>query len=160
MTRRKATRATVVRTGLGLVLLILVGVVLYTQLTALSYSGLEDRLRGQGASIQDLGTKGQLFRERLLAGTERNLRINGDSMVVFEYHTTLGAFCDTTRFSADGKTLRPSVIPGGGQGAHLDDFAAPVHWFHQGRIILLYVGQQADLLALLRQILGSQFAGA
>ena len=160
MTKRKATKATVVRTGVGIVLLILVGLVLYTQLTALSFSGLEDRLRGQGAIIQDLGTKGQLFGDRLLAGTEHNLRINGDGMVVFEYHTTLGAFYDTTRFSANGKTLQPSVIPGGGQGAHLDDFPAPVHWFHQGRVILLYVGQQANLLALLRQVLGPQFAGA
>jgi hypothetical protein len=160
MAKRKARKATVVRTGVGVVLLILVGLVLYTQLSALSYSGLQDRLHGQGAVIQDWGTKAQLFGERLLAGTEHNLRINGEGMVVFEYRTTLGAFYDTTRFSTDGKTLRPSVIPGGGQGAHLDDFSAPVHWFHQGRVILLYLGQQADLLALLRQVLGPQFAGA
>jgi hypothetical protein len=160
MIKRKATKATVVRIGVGVVLLILVGLVLYTQLTALTYSGLEDRLDGQGAIIQDMGTKGQLFGERLLAGTEHNLRINGDGMAVFEYHTTLEAFYDTTRFSADGKTMRPSVIPGGGQGAHLDDFPGSVHWFHQGRVILLYMGQQTNLLALLRQVLGPQFAGA
>ena len=157
MSKRKAT---VVWAGVGGVLLILVALLLYTQLTALSYSGLQARLRAQGATLQDWGTKAQLFGERLLAGTEHNLRVNGDGMVVFEYHTALGALYDTTRFSADGKTLRPSVIPGEGQGANFDGSLTPAHWFHQGRVILLYVGQQADLLALLRQVLGPQFAGA
>jgi hypothetical protein len=160
MTRRKVTRATVIRTGVGVALLLVVSVALYSQLTALSYRGLEDRLRGQGAIVQDLGTQGHLFGERVLAGTEHNLRINGDGMAVFAYDTTMQALYDTTRFASDGKMLRPSVIPGGGQGAHLDDLPAPVHWFHQGRVILLYVGQKADLLALLRQVLGPQFAGA
>jgi hypothetical protein len=104
MTRRKVSRATVARIGVSVVLLLLVGLALYTQLTSLSVGGLESRLRGQGAIVQDLGTKGTLFGERVLAGTEHNLRINGDGMVVFEYQTTLGAFYDTTRFSADGKT--------------------------------------------------------
>ena len=158
MTKRKAT---VVRvgSGVGIVLLLLVGLVLYTQLTALSYSGLKDRLRGQGATIQDEGVQPHIFGgERLLAGTGYLLRINGTAVDAFEYRTTLGAFYDTTRFSADGTTLRPSFIPGGGQEGYLD-FIAPPHWFHQGRVLVLYVGRQADLLALLRRVLGPQFAG-
>lgn len=95
---------------------------------------------------------------RLLAGTGYLLRINGTAVDAFEYRTALRAFYDTTRFSADGTTLRPSFIPGGCQAAYLD-FFAPVHWFHQGRVLVLYVGRQLDTLALLRQVLGPQFAG-
>jgi hypothetical protein len=76
----------------------------------------------------------------------------------FEYRTTFGAAYDASRLSADGTSLRPSFIPGGGQAGDLD-FIAPPHWFHQGRVLVLYVAQQVDLLALLRQVLGPQFAG-
>jgi hypothetical protein len=155
MTKRKAT---IVRVGAGVVLMVLAGLVLYTQLTALSYAGLKDQLRAQGATIQDEGVQPRVFPVRVLAGTGYLPRINGAQVAVFEYRTTLAASYDTTRISADGTSFRPSFVPFGGHAGSLD-FFAPIHWFHRGKVIALYVGQQDDLLALLRHVLGPQFAG-
>jgi hypothetical protein len=43
----------------------------------------------------------------------------------FEYRTALGAFYDTTRFSADGTTLRLSFIPGGARRETLTSLRRP-----------------------------------
>lgn len=151
MTKRKAI---VVGGGVGVVLLVLIGLALYTQLTALSYSGLKSALRAQGATVQDEGIGSQPF----LAGTDERLRVNGTEVDVFEYHTTLEATYDASRISADGSTFRGGFGPFGGQAATVD-YIAPPHWFRAGRVIVLYVGRQGDLLARLRQVLGPQFAG-
>jgi hypothetical protein len=149
--------ASIIRVSVGVGLLVLVGLVLYTQLTALSSSGLKDRLRGQGASIQDEGVQPQLFPMQVLAGMRYRLRIDGTAVDVFEYHTTLGAIYDASRISADGTTFRPGFVPFGGQAGSLDFFVLP-HWFHKGRVIVLYLGRQGDQLPLLRQVLGPQLS--
>jgi hypothetical protein len=141
----------------GIVLLVLAGLAAYTQLTALTYGGLKDLLRAQGATIQDEGIS-QPLPDRFLTGTGHRLRINGMDLGAFEYQTTLAATYDASRISADGTTLRPSFLPNGGPAASID-FIAPPHWFHKGHVIVLYVGRQGDLVALLRQALGPQFAG-
>ena len=152
MTRRKAT---VVGASVGAVLLILVGLVLYTQLTALSYTGLQSALRAQGATVQD---EGSVSPSPFLAGTDYILRVNGTEVNVYEYRTTIEATYDASRLSADGTTFAPRFGPFGDHAATVD-FIAPPHWFRRGRVIVEYVGRQADLLALLRQVLGPQFAG-
>jgi hypothetical protein len=148
MTRRRVT------VGVGVGLLILLSAVLYTQLTALSYDGLKSALRAHGAAVQDDGLGSQPF----LAGTDRRLRVNGVGVDVFEYRTTFEASYDASRISADGSTFRGGLGPLGGQAAAVE-FIAPPHWFRSGRVVVLYVGQQGDLLALLRQVLGPQFVG-
>ena len=39
------------------------------------------------------------------------------------------------------------------------DWIAPPHFYHTGRVIVLYVGSNADLIRLLEATLGPQFAG-
>jgi hypothetical protein len=148
MTRRRAI------VGVGIGLLVIVGVVLYTQLTALSYGELKAALRAHGAMIQDDGIGLQPF----LSGTDHRLRVNGEGVDVFEYRSALEAAYDASRISADGSTFHGGFGPFGGQ-AVVVDYVAPPHWFRAGRVIVLYVGRQSAVLAQLRQVLGPQFAG-
>jgi hypothetical protein len=121
----------------------------------LSATGLVSALRAQGATVQDEGIGSDLF----LAGTDHRLRVNGMSIDAFEYRTTLEARYDASRISRDGSTFGPRFGPFGDHAATVD-YVAPPHWFRKGRVLVLYVGRQADLLALLRQVLGPPFAGA
>lgn len=140
--------------AVGVVLLIIASIVLYTQSTALSYSGLKSMLLTHGATVQDDGIGSEPF----MAGTDHRVRVNAEGVDVFEYRTTLEATYDASRISTDGSTFRGGFGPIGRTAATVD-FIAPPHWFRSGRIIVLYVGRQSDLIALLQQVLGPQFAG-
>ncbi len=125
-----------------------------TQLTAMSYASLRDELRAHGASVRENGLGSQPF----LGGTDHRLTVDGASVDVFEYQTTAGASLDAARISPDGSTITKGLGPLGG-GAAAVDFIAPPHWFHSGRLIVLYVGRDSGALALLRATLGTQLAG-
>lgn len=122
--------------------------------TGLSYDGLKDALRAQGATLQDDGggSGGDL------TGTVHFLVVNGTKINVYEYDTTPDAERDVPRISPDGSTII-SQGPFGGQHGSVIDYIKPPHWFHMGRIIVLYVGCDESLGGLLQQVLGSPFAG-
>jgi hypothetical protein len=140
--------------GAGGVLVALLVVALVTQLTAASYTSVRDALRTHGASVQENGLGSQPF----LNGTDHRLTVNGTGIDVFEYRTTLGASLDAGRISRDGSTFSSGFGPLGGQAATVD-YVAPPHWFHAGRVLVLYVGQDPSILRLLQAVLGTQFAG-
>lgn len=120
----------------------------------LSYAGFVEQLRVHGAGVHEDGPGSQPF----LTGTDRHLTVDGAGVDVFEYSTAAGASLDATRISPDGSTITSGLGPFGASVAVVD-FIAPPHWYHAGRVIVLYAGQDATLLALLRTILGAQFAG-
>lgn len=148
MTRRRVIVAA------GISPLVIVSIVLYTQLTAMSYAGLKSMLRTQGATVQDDGIGSQPF----LAGMDYRMKVNGAGVDVFEYRTTLESTYDASRISADGSTFRAGFGPFGGTAA-IVDYIAPPHWFRTGRVVVLYVGNESSVLTLLQQVLGPQFAG-
>jgi hypothetical protein len=125
-----------------------------TQLTAMSYASLRDELRAHGASVREDGPGSQPF----LGGADHRLTVDGAGVDVFEYRATAGAGLDAARISPDGATINKGLGPFGG-GAAAVDFVAPPHWFHSGRVIVLYVGRDNSVLTLLRATLGAQFAG-
>jgi hypothetical protein len=138
----------------GAVVIALLVVAFATQLTTASYTSVRDALRAHGATVQENGLGSQPF----LNGTDHRLTVNGAGIDVFEYRSTLGASLDARRISSDGSTFSSSFGPLGGQAATVDYLASP-HWFHTGRVIVLYVGQDASILGLLQTVLGKQFAG-
>jgi hypothetical protein len=148
MTKRKALIAA------GVAVVVLIAVALITQMSAMSYSSLMDALRAHGASVVENGRGSQPF----LNGTDYRLTVNGAGIDVFEYRTALGASLDAARISSDGSTI------GGGFGPFIHstttvDFIEPPHWFHAGRVLVLYVGRQSDVLNPLQAVLGTPFAG-
>lgn len=140
--------------GVALAIALVTVVALVDQLGGMSYSVLRDDLRSRGAKVQEQG----LGLGPFLNGTDHRLKVNGAGVDVFEYRTTAGASLDAARISTDGSTINAGLGPLGGSAAAVD-FIAPPHWFHSGRVIVLYVGRDTGMLALLRATLGAPFAG-
>lgn len=71
--------------------------------------------------------------------------VNGQAAQVFEFPNAARAAAETERVGAKATT---SVA-----------WIAPPHFFHRGRIIVLYVGGNELTLDQLTTVLGRQFAG-
>lgn len=122
---------------------------------ALSYTGFLDDLQSHGATVQEdeQGGPGQS-----LPSTAHIVTVNGSKITVYAYLTTHDAERDMARISPDGSTI--SDVDSSGTGSVVViDYIAPPHWFHEGRVVVLYVGCDDTLLALLQQVLGPPFAG-
>ena len=70
-------------------------------------------------------------------------------MQVFEYADPATAAAQAALVSPDG----------GAVGPHMMAWVAPPHFYHTGRILVLYVGNDGPLLTRLRTVLGPPFAG-
>lgn len=140
--------------GVAVAVILMVALGLLTQLSATSYASFQESLRAHGATVQENGAGSQPF----LRGTDRRLSINGTAVDVFEYGTTLETSLDAGRISTDGSTISSGIGPFGGPAATID-FIAPPHWFRSGRVLVLYVGRDGSVLALLQTTLGAPFAG-
>ncbi len=84
--------------------------------------------------------------------------LNGERISVFEYASAHEAQAEAAQISPDGTEhdVRDSV--GGGAGVVMDFVSAP-HWYQAGRLIILYVGTNGEVIALLERELGAPFAG-
>jgi hypothetical protein len=140
---------------LGLLLIVVASLVAVAiiQVTASSYATVVAALRAHGATVQEDGLGVQPF----LGGTDHRLTVNGAGVDVFEYRTAIGSSLDASHISADGSTISSGFGPV--HTATTVDFIAPPHWFHSGRVIVLYVGHDSNVLTLLHVVLGTQFAG-
>ena len=72
--------------------------------------------------------------------------VNDQALQVFEFATAAIAAAET-RHVGDGATISAAWI-------------APPHFYHRGRLIVLYVGSDQSMLDLLTAVLGPQFAGS
>lgn len=75
----------------------------------------------------------------------RILTVNGQATQIFEFANAATAAAETKRV---GATATTSVA-----------WIAPPHFYHSGRLIVLYVGDNGSTLKLLTAVLGPQFAG-
>ncbi len=127
-------------------IMLLAGWAIYAQVTALTYGGLVDRLRGEGATVQQTGTVSQPF----FSASGRVLRVNGQDVQVFEYPVPLLAARDAANVSPDGSTIGNTQV----------DWIEPPLFFTSGRLVVVYVGHDAGVIRLLTEALGPPFAGA
>jgi len=114
---------------------------------ALTYDSLMSRLSTAGATV----TRGDPIEQPFLSVPGRFLKVNGTDVQVFEYATTNAANGDASRVAPDGCAVGTTI--------HIGWIAAP-HFFMQGRVIVIYVGIDGEVLRLLALALGPQFAGA
>ena len=115
--------------------------------SALTYSGLVARLRTAGATV----IPGDPIEQPFLSVPGRFLKVNGTDVQVFEYATTDVVEGDASRVAPDGCAV--------GNTVHIN-WIAPPHFYKQGRLIVIYIGSDTDILSLLSSALGPQFAGA
>lgn len=117
-------------------------------------ASLIDDLRNQGATVESGGSINQSF----FSVQGRIVTIDGSDVQVFEYENEVAAESDADLVSDDGFQVR-SVMEAGIMRITLPCWVASPHFFMDGRVIVIYVGDDAGVLSILTKVLGEQFAG-
>lgn len=109
------------------------------------YVSLVDNLRAAGATVEPAGEINQPF----FSVTGSAIMVNGENVQVFEYADAAAAEAEAGLVSADGSSIGTSIV----------SWVAAPHFYKAGKLIVLYVGENAATLNLLESVLGAQFAG-
>lgn len=113
-------------------------------------------LRASGASVQPSDeTDDMAYLPFTVPG--HLLQVNGDRVQFYLYTDEGAAQVDAARVAADGFTV--SAMVDGTSGSVTVDWVDTPHFFRQGSIILLYIGDDQRTLNYLVRALGPQFAG-
>lgn len=111
------------------------------------YASLLDAIESHGILVQhkeDLAAESSPFSVPI-----RVVSVGGADIQVFEFQNELDAEVASFTVSEDGTEIGTSII------RWMD---AP-HFYAKGKIIVLYVGQNPEIMNLLESLLGKQFAG-
>jgi len=110
------------------------------------YVSLVDNLRAKGTTVEPEGDVSQPF----FSVKGNGIQVNDQDVQVFE-------FADEAAAAADAELVSPG---GSSVGTTMVSWVGSPHFYRQGRLIVLYVGDDTSTLDLLKELLGSQFAGA
>ncbi|HWP23759.1 MAG TPA: hypothetical protein VNM15_06185 [Candidatus Binatia bacterium] len=102
-------------------------------------------LRAAGAKVEIVGEVDQPF----LSTTGTLIKLQGEDVQVFEYSSAAQMEAEAKLISRDGTTV-------GNRKVH---WIGPPHFFKQGRVLVLYVGDEKKVEKALEAVLGRQFAG-
>jgi hypothetical protein len=106
---------------------------------------LSQSLRETGATIES----DEMISQPFFSVEGRILKVNGADVQVFEYKSVEEMETEAALVSADGSSVSTSMV----------SWMATPHFFKSGRVLVLYVGDDAAILDLLTDALGGQFAG-
>jgi len=109
------------------------------------YVSLVDNLRATGATVDPAGNVSQPF----FAPQGQVLTVNGEDVQVFEFASADEADTVAETVSADGSSIGTSMV----------GWVAPPHFYKAGKLIVLYVGSDRDVIDALQEAMGAQFAG-
>ncbi len=112
---------------------------------ATDYASLVSNLRAAGATVEPAGEIIQDF----FSVEGKAIKVNGEDVQVFEYPDNAAAEAEAQLVSPDGSSI----------GTSMPFWVAPPHFYKAGRIIVLYVGENANVMDALESVLGAQFAG-
>lgn len=100
------------------------------------------------------GARVVLTRERVnqpfFSTPARIMNINGEGVQIFEFTQVSAADKEAMLVSPNGMTI----------GTSKPSWMAPPHFFRRGRLLVLYLGTDQQILKILHAALGKQFAGA
>ena len=108
-------------------------------------AGLVQALEAAGAKVES-GTR---VEQAFFSVPGEILKVNGADVQVFEYDSEEAMGTEASQVSQDGGSIGTSMVTW---------MEAP-HFFRSGRLLVLYVGEEAAILDLLESVLGEQFAG-
>lgn len=111
----------------------------------IDYVSLVDNLRGAGAIVKPISTVSQPF----FIPEGQLIEVNDQNVQVFEFSRPAEADSISKTISADGSIVGNTQI----------DWVSTVHFYKAGKLIVIYVGNNSELISLLEDILGPQFAG-
>jgi hypothetical protein len=116
-----------------------------------NHEGLVGALRGEGVDPQTP----QPEPPGILGVSSAVYQVPGGELHVFPFPTAAAAETSAARVAPDGYTVRSES--GINQAV---DWAAPPHWYRDGREVAVYIGSSQDVIDALSEVAGEQFAGA
>ncbi len=78
-----------------------------------------------------------------------SVKVRETDIFVFEYDSTEAMEADASLVASDGGSIGTTMI----------SWISTPHFFKAGRIIVVYIGEDAETLAQLQSLLGTQFSG-
>ena len=109
------------------------------------FNTLINTLQATGMNVE----AGDQITQPFFSVTGQTLKVNGQDVQVFVYDTAQAMEAEAAQIAADGSTIGTSMP------SWMDD----PHFFKNGRILLLYLGQDQKIMDILSGIFGPQFAG-
>lgn len=121
-------------------------VTLTTDTAVVDVSSLLGALQAQGAAV----ALDHEVRHAFLAVSGRVIEVNGADVQVFEYPSASAAQADIALIEPHGYTIANRSV----------EWVATPHFYAQGRLLVIYIGSDEDLLDTLAGVLGAPVAGA
>ena len=84
--------------------------------------------------------------------------MNGERVETFEFASAEEADAAAAGVSASGTSI-VTIMPDGTRMASMVDWVTPPHFYKAGKLIVLYVACDVDVINLLQETMGPQFAG-
>ncbi|MBI3995396.1 MAG: hypothetical protein HY349_05410 [Nitrospirae bacterium] len=109
----------------------------------MDYVSLIDNLRTAGVSVEPEGEVEQPF----FSIEGRMIKVSGEDVQVFQYIDAAAADAEAALVSPDGSAVGTSKI----------HWIGPPHFYKKGKLLVLYVGDNAELLKALEAALGRPF---
>ena len=104
-----------------------------------------DALRAKGVEAET----GDSLEQAFFSVIGNFVNFDGESVQVFEYDSAETMESDAVLVASDGGSIGTSMVT----------LVATPHFYKKGRILVLYIGDNAETLELLESVLGPQFAG-
>lgn len=111
-----------------------------------------ERLRSEGLPMREQRSVEQPFFAPSAPGARVFANPRGD-MQLWEFSDAKRSRAAAASVSKDGSSIRS------GGAMYEVEWVAPPHWFRLGRVIVLYLGDDATVITALGSVLGHQFAG-
>ena len=86
------------------------------------------------------------------------LTVNGEGVVTFEFASAEEADAGAEGVSASGSSIVTTFADGTGKSSMITWVKSP-HFYKAGKLIVLYVGCDSDVIDVLQETMGPQFAG-
>jgi hypothetical protein len=109
------------------------------------YASLVASLRAAGARV----SPGQAVAQPFFSVPGKTIRVHGEDVQVFEYTDAALAEAQASRISPTGSTVGTTKV----------HWMGPPHFYRKGKLLVLYVGGDDQVLKALQAALGRQFAG-
>ena len=109
------------------------------------YTSLVEDLKSTGASVET----GESVSQPFFTPQGQVIKLNDEDVQVFEYVGEDEAKNEAMQVSADGSSVGTTMV----------SWIDTPHFYQSGKIIVLYVGNTAEVIEILLEALGPQFAG-
>jgi len=112
---------------------------------ATNYASLVDNLKSTGASVEI----GESVSQPFFTTQGQVIKLSGEDIQVFEYMNEEEAIKESMQVSKDGSSVGTTMI----------SWIDTPHFYQTGKIIILYVGNNPEMIEILSEVIGPQFAG-